>query len=166
MSYQDDMAKKHQERRKVANPGYRMNMDLLNRTPDFLKKCPAHEMKRVYIAGAYTGREDYARGQFREAAERLRRNNPHMEWVNPLEDLGLSADNSWEECIATCVYVLLKCNRIHLLPGWEESRGAKIEAAVALKAGLMVTYEGTSAFIPHDFISPNLTKIQESNTLT
>jgi hypothetical protein len=151
MSLKDKMADLHATRRKIANPSYKYNSNLLHQTPAFLKACSAHtESSRIYVAGAYTGRESYARSQFAIAAESLRKNYPDMEVINPLEDLGLSHDTEWEACIATCIYALLKCQRIFLLPGWSESRGATIEHAVARKHGLMVVYDGKAEHAPFD----------------
>lgn len=35
---------------------------------------------------------------------------------------------------------LLACDAIHMLPGWERSRGARVELAVAEACGMTVTY--------------------------
>jgi hypothetical protein len=34
---------------------------------------------------------------------------------------------SWLRCMAKCLWAIIFCDKIHQLPGWQESRGARIE---------------------------------------
>lgn len=34
---------------------------------------------------------------------------------------------SWVRCMIKCLWAIIFCHKIHQLPGWQESRGARIE---------------------------------------
>jgi len=92
---------------------------------------------RVYIAGRMTGLPDLGFAAFDAAAALLR--SKGYEVVNPAErdrarGIGPSTPISQElyrQLLAADVSVLLECEGICLLPGWEESRGARLEKHVA-----------------------------------
>lgn len=88
--------------------------------------------KKVYISGAVSGLPfDEAQRVFatREAAL----NHAGYEAVNPLrlshERLG--ADKTWEEYMAFDLLLLLECDMINFLDGWQNSQGARLELEVA-----------------------------------
>ena len=90
---------------------------------------------RIYIAGPITG---YDLGErlvfFREKRAELDRRG--HEGVNPLEchELGIP----WEAALKADLQELCRCDAILLTPGWEKSRGARLELHVALELGLKV----------------------------
>ena len=43
------------------------------------------------------------------------------------------------------IAALLTCDAIHMLPGWENSRGATVEHTIATALGLPITYAGGAA---------------------
>ena len=45
---------------------------------------------------------------------------------------------TWEDYLTTDIYWLSKCDAIHMLPGWRESKGASIEYLVAKGLGLEI----------------------------
>lgn len=55
--------------------------------------------------------------------------------VNPAE---INADPTagWNECMRADIAQLVTCHAIALLPGWERSRGATIEARLAADLGM------------------------------
>ncbi len=70
---------------------------------------------------------------FHAAATELRAQGHHVE--NPAE---INADTTtpWLECMRTDLALLVTCDAVYLLPGWQNSRGARIEQSVAAGLGL------------------------------
>ena len=88
---------------------------------------------RIYISGAISGRPiEEARAQFQETEDRLQAEG--WETVNPLKN-GLPEHAPWSAHMAVDILSLLGCDALFLLPGWEESQGATIEAGVARLTG-------------------------------
>ena len=86
---------------------------------------------KIYLSGKITGDPDYAR-KFLEAANLL--DEAGYEPLNPaaivLEKEG------WQSAMKQAVRLMLTGDGAALLPGWEQSRGAKIEAALAKAIGM------------------------------
>ena len=83
---------------------------------------------KAYISGKITGIEDQARIQFQQAYDHLRELG--IEAINPFNN-GLTDDNTWEQQLAIDIKILLKCDTLIQLPGWEDSRGARLEYEIA-----------------------------------
>jgi|SRR6478736_7495405 len=108
-------------------------------------------VERVYIAGPMTGYPDLNFPAFHAAAFDYRNRGCHVE--NPAEINGGDAEiAAWElmddeqrqehyaACIRKDITHLITCETIVLLPGWENSRGAKLEYHTASMLGLSVVY--------------------------
>jgi hypothetical protein len=92
-------------------------------------------MKRIYIAGPMTGHLELNFPAFHAAATRIRamgHDDVIPAEINP--DKGMS----WKECMRTDIAALVTCDAIHLLPGWEKSKGAMLEAHIAERLELEV----------------------------
>lgn len=89
-------------------------------------------MTQVYIAGPMTGHDDFNFPAFYEAEARWRKAG--WDVVNPANPDWL--DWSWEDCMEKCLGLLIRCDAIALLDGWQSSRGARIEYAVARECGI------------------------------
>lgn len=99
-------------------------------------------MKRLYLAGPMTGIANLNFPLFHSEAARLRALG--FDIVNPAEING-GADElvacaamtpaelkaHWQKCMRKDITVLMTCDGVALLPGWEKSRGANIERGVA-----------------------------------
>jgi len=94
------------------------------------------EIKRLYIAGPMTGLPEHNFPAFHAAAERLRKAGWKV--INPAENFGGRTDLPRERYLREDVAQLVRCDAIALLPGWEESRGAKLEYLLARELGLKV----------------------------
>lgn len=90
---------------------------------------------KVYISGPITGVKNY-RKKFEEAAQKIREQG--LEPVNPCE--GEEEGHEWEYYMKRDIKKLMDCQAIFLIPGWEKSRGAQVEAALAseLKIEILV----------------------------
>lgn len=84
---------------------------------------------RVYISGPISGIKDGNRPAFYRAAERLT-DMGYMP-INPHEIPPPACGTSWEDYMRADIAELLECDAIHLLPGWESSRGAWLEHVIA-----------------------------------
>lgn len=90
---------------------------------------------RWYIAGPMSGYENFNYPAFNAAAVDLRASGVHVE--NPAEN-PVPACGSWEGYMRLAVRQLATCDAILLLTGWQDSRGAVIEARLAKDLGLQL----------------------------
>lgn len=81
-----------------------------------------------YLAGPMAGYADHNHPNFREAATALRQQGYTI--VNPA-DYGNLDHLSWQTVMKRDIHALLWCDAVIVLPGWEESRGAKLETDIA-----------------------------------
>lgn len=89
----------------------------------------------VYLAGPMTGLPDSNYPAFNAAAAELRANGWTVE--NPAECL-LAEDAEWHDFMRSGITQLMRCRHVVMLPGWEKSRGATIERALALQLDIDV----------------------------
>lgn len=87
---------------------------------------------KVYISGPMTGRSRLNYEAFLRAAAELWAQG--HEPVNP-HDLN-APTMEYAEAMRVDLRALLDCDAIHMLAGWEESRGASLERAVAMTCGI------------------------------
>ncbi|AEJ40901.1 hypothetical protein TPY_2741 [Sulfobacillus acidophilus TPY] len=84
---------------------------------------------RIYIAGPMSGYPDYNFPAFFDAAVRLRAAG--YDPINPA-DTGIHEGWTWSDYLRVAVGRLVReAQGAALLPGWESSRGAELEAHVA-----------------------------------
>lgn len=93
---------------------------------------PTHH---VYISGPITGNPSYEQ-DFQHASSRLAAAG-HVP-VNPAV-LGTGGDHTWDWYMRESIVLLARnASAVALLPGWEESRGSRLEHAVAVGLGLPI----------------------------
>ena len=90
---------------------------------------------RVYVAGPMTGIEDFNYPAFNAVADQLRALGYEVE--NPA-DHGIVEGAQWADYMAYDLTRLGLCGVIALLPGWENSEGAKLEVQIAHRLGMTV----------------------------
>lgn len=96
-------------------------------------------MTRIYISGPMTGMPELNFPAFNRAAAGLR--SLGHEVVNPAElDALDTIELSWEDYLRRDIKLLVDCNAIALLPGWEKSRGARLEVHIADALGMKRVY--------------------------
>lgn len=92
-------------------------------------------VKRIYLSGAMTGCPDLNFPAFHAAAKALRAKGHDV--VNPAE-IKPEGEPSWSACMRADLKAMLDCCTVALLPGWEDSKGANIEARLAIQLGMRV----------------------------
>lgn len=94
----------------------------------------------LYIAGPMTGLPDYNYPAFNQAERDLRAAgiiplNPTNGNASPDED---DPGLKWEDYLRLALAMVVKADGIAVLPGWEDSRGARLEVYVAEALGMPV----------------------------
>lgn len=92
-------------------------------------------MIRIYLAGPMTGLPEFNYPAFHAEAARLRQLGYHVE--NPAEN-NAPADTTWSGYLRLALTQLIACEAIALLPGWDKSKGARLEYHVASELGMQV----------------------------
>ncbi len=91
--------------------------------------------RTIYLSGPITGVPYYAE-RFAAAAERLR--EPGVLILNPATippPRGLelmTKDQQWSAWMRPALTMMLRADEIHMLPGWMDSTGAKVERELAV----------------------------------
>ncbi len=88
----------------------------------------------AYLAGPVTGRPRRNLWAFLAYQEYLERQGRQV--VNPLALVRPSA--SWLGAMVRCLWHVALCDELWLLPGWERSRGARLELRYARALGVRV----------------------------
>lgn len=89
---------------------------------------------KLYLSGAITGIDNYKK--IFDSYEQILSNQGY-DVVNPAKiDLGEGA--TWEQYMKIDLKMMLDCDIIAMIPGWENSGGAKIEKELAEKLGLLI----------------------------
>lgn len=101
-----------------------------------IELCKRKVMK-IYVAGPMTGLPGLNFPAFHAATAQLRAQGHTV--VNPAE-VNPDPSAAWEVCMRRDIAELVTCDGIHLLPGWEASRGATLEHHIATQLKLHVMH--------------------------
>lgn len=82
---------------------------------------------KTYVAGPITGIPNGNRSKFEAAAKRLRALGHEV--IIPHEIPPVTDD--WHTALRADIVVLMTCEKVYLLEGWRNSRGARLEAYIA-----------------------------------
>ena len=98
--------------------------------------------KRVYISGAVS---DLPISEVKSNFDRAKRFISELagglfEPISPF-DIYLGSSASWLEYMLVCLPMLAVCDCIYMQKNWKTSKGARIEYALAVGAGLEVMFE-------------------------
>jgi nucleoside 2-deoxyribosyltransferase len=92
-------------------------------------------IKKVYISGPITGLPALNKPAFDAAADTLRAQG--LQAVNP-HDNGVPPAEAWDKHMRADIKLLMDCDAVVLLQGWENSRGARIEMRLADSLGMPI----------------------------
>lgn len=95
--------------------------------------------QKIYISGAIAHYDPEERRRAFDDAERYL-SLKGFEPVNPFKN-GLPAEAHWRQHMRADIALLLGCDCIYMLAGWELSKGAKLELDVASSCGIEVLFE-------------------------
>ena len=100
---------------------------------------------KIYISGKISGlTTEEAQNNFESAENYLKdkfeSKGVALTLINPMK-LEHNHNKSWEEFMKEDIGALLNCDAIYLLKNWGDSRGARIERAIALELGIEIVYE-------------------------
>ena len=98
----------------------------------------------VFISGPITGRPERNWKAFALAEAFLIRKghaprNPHSICKY------MRADATHDEYMTVCIDALGECQAIYMLPGWEQSKGARMEYREAVERGMCIWYAAEEA---------------------
>ncbi|GMA52595.1 hypothetical protein GCM10025857_40110 [Alicyclobacillus contaminans] len=92
---------------------------------------------KIYISGPMTGLPEYNFPAFNRTASFLR--SLGIEVINPAEGV-TELDKPWDWYMRRALRLLLDADMVLMLPGWQQSPGARLERDVAQRLGMPVSY--------------------------
>ncbi|MCG8294285.1 DUF4406 domain-containing protein [Pseudomonas entomophila] len=101
-------------------------------------------MKRIYISGPMTGLPELNYPAFNAVAELLRAEGFEVE--NPAENPEPEC-RSWTGYMRLALVQISRCEGLVLLPGWPDSKGARLELHIAQELGLRVAQHTDSTSV-------------------
>lgn len=96
--------------------------------------------KTIYISGPMTGMPKNNFPAFHEAAACFRLYGHDVR--NPAE-VGELPGLTWQDYMRKDLQLLAECDSIHMLHGWEHSKGAHLELHIAHRLGFTITFQET-----------------------
>lgn len=93
-------------------------------------------MTKLYLSGPMTGLPEFNYPAFRQAAKTLREKD--FDVFDPSEMFGGDPTRERFEYMREDIKALLECDLVVLLPGWENSEGAKLEVEVAKQCNIPI----------------------------
>jgi hypothetical protein len=94
-------------------------------------------MNNIYLSGPMTGHPNMNYPLFQRVAKELR--EAGFEVISPAENRG--NEGEWVDYMKNSIRLLLHCNAIYMLRGWEDSKGATLEHEIAKDLGYQVIYQ-------------------------
>ena len=94
------------------------------------------EHRRMYLAGPMSGLPEHNFPAFNKAAIRLEKAG--WEVVNPADNFGGRTDLPRASYLRVDVVLLMQCDALSLLAGWEDSVGARLEYLLARELNLPI----------------------------
>lgn len=99
---------------------------------------------KIYISGKITGlNEAVARRLFEEGEKEALKLESISEksTINPFKIPVNKEQPDWHDYMAADITELLRCDAIYMLRNWGDSRGARVEYAIARELGLTIHFQ-------------------------
>lgn len=93
--------------------------------------------RTAYIAGKISGlpKRDVAE-KFDLAARELTSMGYHVVRPQAIND----ESKNWNDTVRSEIKQMLECDELHMLPDWQDSRGAQLERDIAVRLGMEIVY--------------------------
>lgn len=111
------------------------NSVMVDIEPEVVEGAPSG-MKKMFLSGPITGHDDFNHPTFHRIAAEFRMAG--FEVCNPAEFFDGDTSKERHEYMRESFKYLLEADTVVLLPGWQESEGSKVEAAVAKELDLII----------------------------
>ena len=93
--------------------------------------------RTVYVAGKVTGLpQEEVKSKFNAISDQLK--NMGYQVVKPVNVSDYARE--WDDALKSDIRKMLECDELHMLPDWQESRGAQLERDIALRLGMQIVY--------------------------
>ena len=93
--------------------------------------------RTAYVAGKITG---LPKTQVKEKFNMITSELTGMGY-NVVKPIAVNDDSkTWDDAVRGDIKKMLECDEVHLLPDWQDSRGAQLERDIALRLGIQVIY--------------------------
>lgn len=113
---------------------------------------------RIYVSGPISDMPEFNAPAFDKAALQLR--GAGFDVVNPSELDDGEHHQTWEHYMKRDIALLVYCDRVDVLPGWEHSRGATLECLIATMLELPVqTYDSNICVTKFQILSSFLRRL-------
>lgn len=93
----------------------------------------------IYISGKISGVENNNANQFNKKWLELTLKGSSA--INPNGHVIHGNDSNWNSCMRRCIQLLMHCDAIYMMKGWEASKGANIEHNIAKMLDMKIIYE-------------------------
>lgn len=97
---------------------------------------------RIYISGKITGLDVKVAKEYFDSVEQYLSQLGHLP-VNPMNICPQNPEWQWQDYMAEDIRALLVCDAIVMLENWKDSKGARIEHAIAQELGIDIFYSPT-----------------------
>jgi hypothetical protein len=91
---------------------------------------------KIYISGKIMGDPNFKQ-KFLSAENDLIRAG----WKDIINPTKLGEEETWEKYMIRDIEIIFGCTAIYMLSDWKQSRGARIEHAVAMEMNLTLIYQ-------------------------
>lgn len=100
---------------------------------------------KIYISGKITGIDVQVAQEYFETVEKELVKAGHTP-INPMKLVPYHPDLTWLDYMKEDLAALLACDAILMLDNWTDSKGARVEHAVAKEFGLQLYYSKNHNF--------------------